>query len=165
MSRTFIVATDGSETSEQSEQYVLETLDPDDTTLVLVTAIEDIDEDQLDAVKNDINLETIDSRREKKANAMLSEKANRYESEGFAVRTEVRHGNPGEEICALARDIEVDGIFMGRGNHSKLGELFYGSVSHYVLLNSETTVIITPSSRSGEDDRADVEYRASRIDK
>lgn len=165
MERTYVLATDGTETSERSEDYVLETLDPEETELLLVTALEDIDEDQLDAVESDVNLETLDSKREKEAEAMLQEKANRYESAGFTVSWEVLHGDAGEEICSIARNVGAHGIFMGRGEHSKLGQLFYGSVSHYVLLNAPTSVIITPSADSETETESDVEYRASRMDK
>jgi nucleotide-binding universal stress UspA family protein len=67
----------------------------------------------------------------------------------------------------LAHRTDADGIFMGRGEHSKLGQLFYGSVSHYVLLNAKTSVIISPSGSGESNDQSDsdVDYRASRMDK
>lgn len=165
MNRTYILATDGTETSKKAENFVIETLDSESTELLLVTVVEDIDEEQLEAVKEDINLETLGSRRKKEAERMLQQKVDRYEEAGFSVSTEVCLGEPGEEICTLAEDVDADGIFMGRGEHSKLGQFFYGSVSHYVLLNAGTTVIVSPSSATEDTDESDVDYRASRMDR
>lgn len=162
MTQTYLVATDGTETSKNAEDYVIETLEPGNVKLVVTTIIEDLDEDQLEAVKEDVNLETLASKRKKEREAMLRERADRYEEAGFEVDTKLGQGDAGKALCELAREIDADGIFMGRGGHSRLGELFYGSVSHYVLLNADCSVIVTPSDNGKTDEE---EYRVSRMDK
>jgi nucleotide-binding universal stress UspA family protein len=163
MTRTYLVATDGTETSKNAEDFVLETLDPEGVELVVTMVIEDLDEDQLEAVKEDVNLETLASKRKKEYESQLRERAERYEQEGFDVRTELRDGDAGEEICRLAEEIDADGIFVGRGGHSRLGEFFYGSVSHYIILNSNRSVIVSPSGAG--DDEEETDYRVSRMDR
>lgn len=162
MSQTYLIATDGTETSKNAEDFVLEALEPEGVELVLTTVIEDLDEDQLQAIKEDVNLETLASKRKKEYEAKLQERAERYEREGFDVRTELRQGDPGEEICRLAEEIDADGIFVGRGGHSRLGEFFYGSVSHYLILNADRSVIVSPSGAGDNDEEED--YRVSRMD-
>lgn len=162
MTQKYLVATDGTSVSEGSEEYAGEILDPEETQLLLVTVLEDVDEEQLQASREDINLETLDSRRQKEANNMLESRAESYREEGFDVVTEVLHGDPGEEICRFAQERDVRGIFLGRGKKGQLGEWFYGSVSHYVLLNADRSVIVTPSSDEEEDEP---DYRVSRMDK
>lgn len=147
MVKKFLLATDGTETSKPAEKYVLETLYPDDSSLIVLTVLEPIEESDLELVDDNIDLDSLNADRQNDAEAMLDQLANRYKSEGFTVGTEVRHGKPGEEICRSAKQHDVEAIFVGRRGHTKFGELFHGSVSHYVLLNAEQTVVITPSEK------------------
>jgi nucleotide-binding universal stress UspA family protein len=43
------------------------------------------------------------------------------------------YGNPGKEICQMAKDWESDVILIGRRGRSGLQEMVLGSVSNYVL--------------------------------
>lgn len=49
-------------------------------------------------------------------------------------------GNPGRIICDLAHSCDADLIVMGRRGHSRLMELFLGSVSNYVLHHAPCSV-------------------------
>ena len=162
MTQKYLLATDGTPVSDEAERYAKQLLDPDHAELLLATVLEDVDEEQLQASKEDINLETLDSRRQKEASNMLESRAESYREKGFDVRTEVLHGQPGEELCKLGREENVRGIFLGRGKKGQLGEWFYGSVSHYVLLNADRSVIVTPSST---EETEEPDYRTSRMDK
>ena len=54
-------------------------------------------------------------------------------------------GKPGSVICQLAKDWGADLIVMGRTGHSRLEEMFLGSVSNYVLRRSHCSVQIVKS--------------------
>lgn len=60
------------------------------------------------------------------------------------IRTESAYlrGNPGEEICNLAKNWEADVIVMGRRGLSGLSELFFGSVSNYVFHHAPCAVLV-----------------------
>ncbi len=51
-------------------------------------------------------------------------------------------GSTGRVICELARNWEAEVIVMGRRSHSRLGELFLGSVSNYVVHQAPCSVFI-----------------------
>jgi nucleotide-binding universal stress UspA family protein len=51
-------------------------------------------------------------------------------------------GSTGRVICDLARSWEAEVIVMGRRSHSRLGELFLGSVSNYVVHQAPCSVFI-----------------------
>ncbi len=54
-------------------------------------------------------------------------------------------GNPGRIICQSARDWVADLIVMGRRGHSRLEEIYLGTVSNYVLHHSPCSVHIVKS--------------------
>ncbi len=60
------------------------------------------------------------------------------------VETEVMQctGEPSRNICAVARDSQVNLLVMGRRGLAGIGELFLGSVSNYVLHHAPCSVLI-----------------------
>ncbi|MGK7944514.1 MAG: universal stress protein [Microcystaceae cyanobacterium] len=56
--------------------------------------------------------------------------------------TTYRHGNPGEQICALATEWEADMILVGRQGKTGLSELLLGSVSNYVVHHAHCAVLV-----------------------
>ncbi|MEM9907768.1 MAG: universal stress protein [Cyanobacteria bacterium P01_D01_bin.44] len=51
-------------------------------------------------------------------------------------------GEPGRQICQVARDWQADLILIGRHNRSGLSELWIGSVSNYVMHHAGCSVIV-----------------------
>lgn len=49
--------------------------------------------------------------------------------------------SPGEDVVALARDIEADEIVMGVRQRSRVGKLVFGSTAQYVILEAPCPVI------------------------
>lgn len=58
------------------------------------------------------------------------------------VQSAVKKGNPGSVLTQMAQDFEVDLIVMGSHNRGSIGQFFLGSVSNYVLHNTECPVLI-----------------------
>ena len=144
MAGEYLLATDGTETSRASENYISKILDPEDTTIHLLHVVERFNRDELSEISLGLDLDEIERHREEKSRELLEPIADRLLEQGFRIKTQVVHGNSGEEICQRAEELNVDGIFIGRGQHSRLGEMFMGSVSRYVVLNSDRSVIVTP---------------------
>ncbi len=144
----YVLATDGTETSRGSEDYVSEILDPDNAVIHVINVIDSFDEEKLSEISFSIDMEELRKRHEEKAEKILEPVGERLKKSGFKVNTEFVHGNPGKVICRRAEELGADGIFMGRGRHSRLGEMFYGSVSHYVVLNANTSVTLTPINQT-----------------
>jgi nucleotide-binding universal stress UspA family protein len=55
---------------------------------------------------------------------------------------ECRTGEPGAEICSLARDWDADLIIMGRRGHQGILEAALGSVSSYVVHHAPCSVLV-----------------------
>ncbi len=64
------------------------------------------------------------------------------EAKGIPTESAYVSGNPGEEICNLAKSWEADIIVMGRRGLSGLSELLFGSVSNYVLHHAPCAVLV-----------------------
>jgi nucleotide-binding universal stress UspA family protein len=62
--------------------------------------------------------------------------------ENVVAETAYRHGNPGEQICALAKEWKADLILVGRRGKIGLSELFLGSVSNYVVHHASCAVLV-----------------------
>lgn len=145
MGGRYLLATDGTETTRGSEEYVSKILAPEDTTIHLLHVVEIFDESKISEISLGVDLDELQRRHEEKGRKLLEPVAERLEDSGFTTKTEVIHGKSGQVICKRAKELDVDGIFIGRGRHSRLGEMFQGSVSRYVVLNTDRSVIVTPS--------------------
>lgn len=146
MNNQYLLATDGTESSKGSEEYVTKILNPVDVTIHLLHVVEFFDEDKLSEISLSLDIDEMQKRHEAKAQKLLDPVSARLEEKGFTTKTDIVHGRSGESICNRAEELDVDGIFVGRGQHSRLGEMFLGSVSRYVVLNSDRSVIVTPST-------------------
>ena len=71
-------------------------------------------------------------------------------SEGATVHTIIEVGRPGETVVEVSELYKCDTIIVGRSNRSSLDRLFLGSVSNYVVKNSDLTVIVVSGERSEE---------------
>lgn len=64
------------------------------------------------------------------------------EEKGIQAESTYLIGNPGEEICKLAREWQADIVVMGRRGLSGFSEILFGSVSNYVLHHSPCAVLV-----------------------
>ena len=71
-------------------------------------------------------------------------------SEGATVHTIIEVGKPGETVIDVSTLYKCDTVIVGRSNRSSLDRLFLGSVSNYVVKNSDLTVIVVSGERSEE---------------
>lgn len=76
------------------------------------------------------------------ANEWLMEYYQHATRQGVLATCEAVFGEPGYQICALAKEWQIDVIVMARQGHSGLAELFLGSVSNYVLHHAPCSVLV-----------------------
>lgn len=62
--------------------------------------------------------------------------------QGIKTKIEYSYGEPGKEICAIAKKWEADLIIMGRRGRSGISELFLGSVSNYAIHHAPCSILI-----------------------
>lgn len=146
MGRTYLLATDASDSSRASAQFLQSFLPPNNTTIHLLYVVNLFDQKKIREFSFGLDAEELEKRHEKRAQEEMEPRVETLSNHGFDTTTEIVHGKPGPEICRWARERDVDGIFIGRGRHSRLGEMFQGSVSRYVVEHAPVPVIVTPLS-------------------
>jgi len=67
----------------------------------------------------------------------------------------LREGRPGEEVLALAEEVEADLVTAGSHGHSFVGRLLLGSVSTRILRSAPSAVLVAPPGRGSEEGAAD----------
>ncbi len=78
----------------------------------------------------------------------LAELATRLEEWGIETRTDVRRGDPAEEILAAEAAYEPATTLLGSRGHSRLRRLLLGSVSEDVVANARGNVFLVPPDRN-----------------
>ncbi len=146
MDQEYLLATDASDPARASEQFLKQFLKPSDTIIHVLYVVNLFDQQKIREFEFGLNARELEERHEKNARKKLAPLIEEFQKKGFETTSEIVHGKPGPEICRRAREREVDGIFVGRGSHSRLGEIFQGGVSRYVVQHAPTTVIVTPLS-------------------
>lgn len=87
----------------------------------------------------------------KRAERVLSYYKNEFNNHGMTnIRTEIREGNPSEEILKSAEEQGVDLIIVGCSGKSRLHRLVTGCTSREVEKNSKVPVIVAKGNGCGE---------------
>jgi nucleotide-binding universal stress UspA family protein len=153
MNKTVLVALDYSKADERLIQKAMEWAKCEAISIVLLHVFSFFDRmpDQ-DVSQQDIEnysgvlsgtlLEEWESweRLEKASLSNLQEYAKPLEKVGISVTTQHILGNPASVICAVARELGVDTIIMGRGGRRGIAEAVLGSVSNYVFHHAPCSV-------------------------
>lgn len=143
-----LLATDGSKPSLRAEEFLANTYDPSEDTILVVSVVyvpEFIAGYAADDEENGGMTENeIEERFREQAHTQAEEAAERLQAEGYEVEILTPAGEPGSEICRVAQDEDVDCIIMGRRGQSSKSEPLMGSVSQYVLHNALRPVNVVP---------------------
>lgn len=81
--------------------------------------------------------------------ARLAELADQLEEWGIETRTDVRRGDPADEILAAEAEYDPTTILVGSRGHSRLRRLLLGSVSEDIVARSAGNVMLVPPGRVG----------------
>lgn len=144
---TIVLATDGSKSSLRAEDFVSTSYDPsnDDVLIVSVAYVpEFVAQYASDDPGSGMTVEDIEKRFINQAEAYTQDALERFRAQGFNVKTSVRVGHPGVEICSVASDNQANCIVMGRRGQTSSSDPLVGSVSQYVLHNAPCPVNVVP---------------------
>lgn len=140
---TFLLATDGSEHAGHAEEFTIETLSPDTDKIIVAVVVEEVPNfmfgEGFDPASIEIELS-------KAAENIGDKTAGQLEEAGFTTEVIVVEGDPGEKLCSLAEEHEVEGIVMGRRGRGRVGEILLGSISHYVIHHASVPVMVVPQT-------------------
>jgi nucleotide-binding universal stress UspA family protein len=140
MYKRVVVPLDGSPVAEGMLRFIVDIAGPLDLEVVLLRVIRilqpQVTETLRSALLESVEQNTADAR------AYLAPLAENLRTRGIRVRTEVRHGEPVDEIVDGAREAGADLIAMTTHGRSGLGRLLFGSVAEAVLRQAEIPVFL-----------------------
>jgi len=140
MYKRVVVPLDGSPVAEGMWRFIVDIAGPLDLEVVLLRVIRilqpQVTETLRSALLESVEQSTADARE------YLAPLAEDLRARGVRVRTEVRHGEPVDEIVDCAREAGADLIAMTTHGRSGLGRLLFGSVAEAVLRQAEIPVFL-----------------------
>lgn len=140
MYRRVVVALDGSPVAEAVIPFMLQIAGPLDMEVVLVRVNQPVPT----MVTDGAIPFTVENPEEARIDAeeYLKPIASELHDKGVRAETQVRRGQPAEEIVAAARETGADLIAMTTHGRSGLGRLLFGSVAESVLRESRLPVFL-----------------------
>lgn len=140
MYKRAIVALDGSPVAEAIVPFILEIAGPLDMEVVLVRVNRPLPPEIIEG-SGHVTIEDPEASR-LDAEEYLAPVAVELRKRGVRVRTQVRRGQPVDEIVAAAREADADLIAMTTHGRSGLGRLLFGSVAEAVLRESQLPLFL-----------------------
>ncbi len=140
--RHLLVAIDGSDTSQLALRAAVTAAQRDRTLITLLTVVPDFMKEagRWPTTAGAPNPAQLLAEADDKASRLLRDTADRM-PEDVSVTTVLRHGKPGPQICAQAKEHDYDAILMGARGVGKIAALV-GSVSSYVMNHAATPVFV-----------------------
>jgi nucleotide-binding universal stress UspA family protein len=135
-----VVALDGSPVAKAIIPFILEIAGPLDMEVVLVRVNRPIPPEVIEGSRHVIVEDPETSR--VAAEEYLASVEGELLNKGIRVRSQVRRGQPAEEIVLAARETGADLIAMTTHGRSGLGRLLFGSVAEAVLRESRLPVFL-----------------------
>ena len=143
MSNTFLLAVDGSPSSEKAVVYAASRAKNEQAKVVIAYVIEWSPYTFNTPQEN----EERHQRREEelaRAASMVTPTAEKLKADGIEVETEVRHGNISDVLIALAEKNSADQIIIGRGGEAGIKARLFGSVVANLVQSSPVPVTVVP---------------------
>jgi nucleotide-binding universal stress UspA family protein len=147
--RRLLVAVDGSAASELALRAAVTAGHTDHAAITLLVVVPDmIAEASRWALAGAPDPAQMQSEADAEAERLLRDILARMPGD-LPVKTRIRRGKPGPEICAQAQECgEYDAILLGARGVGRVGALT-GSVSSYVLHHARTSVIVVHPGADG----------------
>ncbi|WP_222914784.1 universal stress protein [Natrinema sp. SYSU A 869] len=114
---------------------------PGSTDELAVTLLNVFEGFEVSGEGESINSEDIYDKSEFPSSVTLIE--DELEANGIRVAKRREHGDPAEEILAVATEIDTDTIVMSSRKRSPTGKVLFGSTTQSVLLDADRPVTVT----------------------
>ena len=155
-----LIATDGSEFSDNALDFVLRFPFPPDSNMTVLTVVKEIPMSpaelaSLDKAQSQA-LHAANQRLREEAEETVTREGSRLRADGWPGETLVRSGKPVDEILKAAREMDADLIVVGTHGTTMTTRFLLGSVSGRVLAQAPCSVLIV-KKKSGDDSAADIE--------
>jgi nucleotide-binding universal stress UspA family protein len=140
MYKRALVPLDGSSVAEAIIPFILDIAGPLDMEVILLRVVEPIVPIVIEGSRH-VEVEDVEARRTD-AEEYLAPIAVELRNKAVRVESQVRRGNPADEIVAAARETGADLIAMSTHGRGGLGRLVFGSVAQAVLRHVDTPVLL-----------------------
>jgi nucleotide-binding universal stress UspA family protein len=149
-----LLATDGSDSARSALDFVVRLPFPRDSELRLITVLQPVLEDAEMSELSEAHHELFEKARQNEqdtAAQLLEEEARRIDEAGWKGTTEIRTGNPAEQIVAAAESAAADLVVVGSHGHKGVKQYLLGSVSDRVLRHASCSVLVVRHPPARED--------------
>jgi len=136
-----LVPVDGSEGSDKAVRFAISFLGGNDKEIILINVQLNYNTPN---IKRFISQEDIRAYQEELSKEVFDHTLEITNSCSIPVRTIVRIGDPGKEICAEAEESSIDLIVMGYRGLGAVKRAILGSVATQVLHETPCPVVIVP---------------------
>ena len=138
MYRVLVPVGESESRARQAAEIVVDlTSAGDDVEAVILNVFEEF---EVPGEGESINSEDLYDETEFPASVGVAEE--RLRSAGVPVSKRREHGDPTEEILAVAREIDADNIAMSGRKRSPTGKVLFGSVTQSVMLEADRPVTV-----------------------
>lgn len=132
--KTILAAVNGTKTTDPILNYITDVYDSEEYQITLTTVVPETPAySDKNKFGDTLNEESQD---------YIQEVAGRLQSDGFQTKSVIRKGHPGEEIVKVANELNAHSIVMGRRGLETTDELLLGSISQFVIHNTETPAVL-----------------------
>jgi nucleotide-binding universal stress UspA family protein len=140
--RTLLLSTDASFQSERAGEHAMRMARDFGARLYVLFVIDAPTAKWLDVLSLSLFTTDIDEEIEDEGRQAVEEAVQRAREAGIDTEGMIARGSPGEQICRFAKEHGVEFIFMGAAGKSNLEHALLGSVSRYVIANSQLPVLV-----------------------
>lgn len=142
-----LLATDGSDCARAAVDFLLGFPFPGDSSITLLAVIDERTLKHFHLATDDDEqhpaLQEAEQTLREDSEKHLAGELRRLQAAGRAGSTEIRSGNPAEEIITLAKELQADLIMVGSHGSGGLGDFLLGHVSDRLLQYAPCSVLIT----------------------
>ena len=145
--RRVLLATDGSEHSEETARFLLSLPLPRQSRVVLVTSLEShvaalVKMPSLDMETNQRIIKELQSAEENEARSLIEKTREQFTQKGYQTESMILQGQPADEIIMASKTINPDLIALGAKGLNSIDTFLMGSVAHRVARFSAYSVLI-----------------------
>jgi nucleotide-binding universal stress UspA family protein len=139
-----LLATDGTEFSEAATQSIVGTIDPKNSEVLVLEAVEPLSYSTPPQMAPGYAPELAQKREEQKkeAKASVAATADILQAAGFQVNTRVVEGDPRNAILDVAEESKTDLIVLGSHGRRGIQKFLIGSVAESVARHARCSVLI-----------------------
>jgi nucleotide-binding universal stress UspA family protein len=145
--RTLLLSMDASPPSQRAGEHAMRMARDFGAKLYVLFVIDVPTAKWLDVLSLSLFTADIEQEVEAEGRQAIEETVRRAREMGIDAEGMIARGSPGEQICRFASERGVDLIFMGAAGKSNLEHVLVGSVSGYVISNSNLPVLVVGRQR------------------